>query len=199
MEKVLLEAHKKAFLASYSPSKKAVTRQDIALESAVNASLRRNPTYSQTITKQDKADFISFWRKEIVTLGEKYLHDNQAVETFISDVDTMKLRINDRFGGFLNNRLSNGIRVAHCQKSLALYLKYMWCSGEATVEPPVCPIDRTVLFHCGINDSWIQLNSVKKYKGILNQMKAAVEKNPCCNSMAEWELCVFNLVIKKNK
>ena len=40
-----------------------------------------------------------------------------------------------------------GIRIAQCQKSLSLYLKYLWCYGLIET-PPVCPIDRVILSLC---------------------------------------------------
>ena len=193
MESIILQKQKERFLASYPPPHNLKNPFDIAAEGAILSSIRRNPTYSKNISKDRKNEFLSGWRKELAHYAEKYYNDSQSIETYIRDVLEMKARINAQFKEILSNDISCGIRIAHCQKSLSVYLKYMWCQNIATITPPACPIDRIVLTHCGIFDiSWTRLDNEAVFRRTLDRIKHKAEQNVCCASVAEWELCLFN-------
>lgn len=197
MNKQTLAKQKIAFLKNYTPSKQAISNQDIALESAINSSVRRNPTYSTGITRRQKIEIAEFWGKEIVKLSKKYFKKAQSVETFIKDVLTLKVLINNKYKSNLHNKNSEGIRIAHCQKSLSVYLKYRWCQGDMKIEPPLCPIDRIILAHCGRFDlAWTSLDDKECFRDIIKTLANTAKKHPCVNSVAQWELCVFNSIKK---
>lgn len=194
MEECILQRQKRAFLDSYTPSARVRTPEERALESAIKASVRRNPTYTRDITDKQKKEVLDFWWKELVKRGKKYLSKNQGIETYVKDVLEMKESINNEYKKPLSNTISEGIRIAHCQKSLSIYLKYMWCQGIATATPPACPIDRAVLTHCGIFDiAWTRLDEEKDFRKILKKIETVKDNSQCHTSIAEWELCIFNL------
>lgn len=194
MDEETLQKLKRAFLDSYDPPRGATTPKQIALANAIITAVRRNPTYSRDITLLQKSEAVNFWKEEIEKRGEKYLQTPQAIETYTNDVLEMRAAINKKFAGVLQNSVSSGIRIAHCQKSLSIYLKYMWCQGISTATPPACPIDRVVLTHCGIFDiAWTRLDKVDEFNNILKQIESTKNTSVCHSSIAEWELCIFNL------
>lgn len=197
MNEQTVSRQKKAFLDSFTHSRIAVSNQGIAIESAINSSIRRNPTYSTETTRLRKKEIADFWGKEIVKLSMKYFEKAQSEETFINDVLTLKKLVNNKYKSDLHNKISNGLRIAHCQKSLSVYLKYRWCQGDMVFEPPLCPIDRIVLVHCGRTDvAWTSLDDQGRFRSIIKALADTVKKHPCCNSVAQWELCVFNSIKK---
>lgn len=194
MNEVQLLRQKEIFLSSYTPSANAVTPEDIALDGAIVSSVRRNPTYSRDLSIAQRNELVAFWRNELIHRGAKYFTSAQPVRTYIDDVIDLKASINAQYGEFLCNDVSNGIRIAQCQKSLSIYLKYMWCQNIAIFEPPLCPIDRIVLSHCGINNvSWTRLDDTETFQLIIAEIINHAQNHFCCCSVAEWELCMFNL------
>ena len=194
MDDNLLRLQKEAFLSLYTPPANAKTPRDIALASAIVSVVRRNPTYSKNLTRTQKKEIVAFWRGELIQRGKKYLHSAQTINTYIDDVISMRDSINAHYGEFLQNAVSKGIRIAHCPKSLSIYLKYMWCQNVSTVEPPLCPIDRVVLSHCDkIGVSWTRIDDVDTLQSIISLVSRCPQHLTCCNSVAEWELRIFNL------
>lgn len=123
MDENQLRLQKEAFLSSYTPPANAVTPTDIALESAIVTAVRRNPTYSRNLTRAQRNELIEFWHNELIQRGAKYLYSAQTINTYVDDIIGMRDSINAHFEEFLHNSVSNGIRIAQCQKSLSVYLK----------------------------------------------------------------------------
>lgn len=185
---------KEIFLSSYTPSANAITPEEIALVGAIVSAVRRNPTYSRDLPREQRNELVEFWHNELIQRGSKYLRSVQTLNTYVGDIIDMKASINARYGEFLHNDVSSGIRISQCQKSLSVYLKYMWCQNIAVVDPPLCPIDRIVLSHCGIFDiSWTRIDDADTLWRIIAAVTSHAQGYPCCDSVAEWELCMFNL------
>jgi len=193
MDAAVLAQQKYIFLRKYT-SKKYDT-VSIALESAIKSAVKRNPTYSDTITGVQKKEVVLFWQNELIHLGKKYIICKQTEDAFVEDVLVLKKALNGRFREHLSNKESRGVRISHCQKSLAVFLKYRWCQGELPFEPPVCPVDRFVLNHIGKNNiSWTKMDDEEIYRDIIKVISEAVKNNICCKSPSEWELCMFNTI-----
>lgn len=188
-----MQHQKEQFLKSYPIIETAKTPEEFALKSAIVSSVRRNPTYSSGLCLSRKHEIIDFWKQEIIKRSDKYFKTTKTIDEYIDDVLEMKGAINAHFCEGLKNSISLGLRVSHCQKSLSVYLKYMWCYNITSIVPPACPIDRIVLTHCGISDiAWTRLNDKKKFRKILSIIEKTRHNNGCCRSIAEWELCLFN-------
>lgn len=172
--------------------------QAIALRSAINTAIRRNPTYNNPIN--DKEEVKTFWRNEISRLGNQYLTKKSTQESIIKDVCEMKRNINSLFN---NSFIDGGIRISQCQKSLSIYMKYLWCFGDLIYSPSICPIDRTIIQKCQIvfrnnglqwtlpyDFAWTRLNDINEYKKIIEiaQKVAIIEGY---KDSATWELFVF--------
>ena len=87
---------------------------------------------------------------------------------------------------------SGGFRIAHAQKSLALYLKHLWCRGDLAM-PPACPVDRLMLTHAkapyGLR-TWTSTNDVARYRLQLECLRTAANGK----ALAVWELVEFNRI-----
>lgn len=124
---------------NYTPERKAL---DSAI--AVSVKTRHYPVYSDRIDGRE--DAVSFWKNELMRIGEKYKTKEQDRNQFEKDVFELQDSINKSKHKkcFLNNL----IRLGQCQKSFSVFLKWMWCQGQLIGIPPVCPIDRQVLNKC---------------------------------------------------
>jgi hypothetical protein len=82
-------------------------------------------------------------------------------------------------------------RIGIAQKALNLYLKYLWCLGEAEC-PPHCPFDSRIIAKLPLTPqerkdlAWTKLDSITGYQTLVD---AAVRCKPAdCPSLSEWEL-----------
>lgn len=190
---------KEAFIRTYTHRKELPNDneiRDIALKSAIKAAFMHNKTYSNDADYHQRRNFRFFFRQLIAYIGEKYLNNVQTFDTFISDIQNMKATINEQFANILYD---NSIRIGHCQKALAIYLKWMWCHSNNMPAPPMCPIDRNILSYCGINGNYTQLDDINLYRQWAETIIGVANAN-CenelfghhCTNVAEWELVVFN-------
>jgi hypothetical protein len=184
-------------------SEKAKFLEKYVLSSAVLASLERNELYNNRRGKDfslEKYKFKQFYRDEIEKFGQGYLCGVQYdVDTFVKDILLMRIEINDKFSKIF---VEGGIRLAHCQKSLSVYLKYKWCQGlMGTCMPPVCPIDSMVLGEAIKKDkkdiirlnerSWTAIDDENALRSIYEVLENDTEVKDC-GGMALWELKKFN-------
>ena len=191
MEKYTLQEEKQIFLNTYWPGRGSDDSETIALTSAINSAVRHNPTYTQGLTHQHKQEAIEFWREQLLQKGEKYLTEPQTLETYLTDVIEIRDAINSRYRCRFYNNVSEGIRIAHCQKSFAIYLKYRWCQSTAMPTPPACPVDRTILEECRIrNIAWTRMDDINSLRQLLDSIGEATKEAGL--PLAEWELRTFN-------
>ena len=134
------------FCAAYPFRDRSLSPKMKAWKSAIKVSVttRRYPVYSSEI--ENRRDAVNFWELQLERLGEKYITTEQSQEQFILDVFELQDTINNsEYARCFNN---SHIRVGQCQKSLSVYLKWMWCQHQLAAVPLVCPIDRQVLNAC---------------------------------------------------
>ena len=141
-----IKARQDQFVTSYRFPKTDIFPKMKAWTAAINASVRTRyyPVYS--CDRKGRPAAVFFWKAELEKLGEKYKQSRQTRAQFIKDVCTLQASINK---SQYHNCFANGrIRIGQCQKSLSIFLKWMWCQGELAGMPPVCPIDGQVLAKC---------------------------------------------------
>ena len=197
---------------------------NIALRSAINAAvqIRRHPVFSESVTlnkddnpqiasekRQRKTSAIAFWKEKLEQHAWAYLETAVDYQYFINDVDKLKNEINAEYRDCFSG---NGIRIGQCQKSLSVFLKWLWCWGKCTIEPPVCPIDRRVLVFCYDNEldksvvedkewrkliakvnkagGWGQLDDLNDYAELVKMTRIISSRHQ--ETVAYWELRVFN-------
>lgn len=134
------------FCDSYHFPQGEYTPKMKAWDSAISVSVktRHYPVYSDKVEKREEAVF--FWKTELERIGEKYKKAQQDRYQFQNDVFELQDSINK--SPYSECFFKNEIRVGQCQKSLSVFLKWMWCQHELAGIPPVCPIDRQVLSRC---------------------------------------------------
>ena len=179
----------------------------IALRSAINAAVQtrstKNPVFSSK--KTNKGVLFNDWKKLLIQNAKQYKIRKEQAD-FIKSVKDLQKALQDKHGALF---YKNEVRIAQCQKSLSVYLKWLWCLGEISPEPPVCPIDRNVINNCyslldkkkdkddrsflvsvNKNGGWGCINSIDDYKRLLdiaNKVAQLKEK-----TVSQWELSFFN-------
>jgi hypothetical protein len=206
MKNYNLDGLKEEFVRTYFPDYPAnatFSPDDCEiLGKSVNAAIARNPTYNHGhATGKDKLEIKEFWKQELRKVASKYKTSKQSADTYVEDVKFLKNAVNKHFANkvWLNNTLSNGLRISHAQKSLAVYLKYLWCLNDKMPDPPCCPVDSTVLGECKMaGKRWTKIDSIREFRSILETVneKTKTEQFP---SIAQWELCIFNMAKSKKK
>lgn len=201
-----IKARQNQFVVSYRFPQKDIFPKMKAWTAAINASVRTRhyPVYSSE--RKNRPAAVFFWKAELERLSEKYKRSGQTKAQFIKDVLSLQASINN---SQYHNCFANGrIRIGQCQKSMSIFLKWMWCQGELADMPPVCPIDGQVLAKCRrilrehqegtveeIIDtyvSWSNLNCPVLYERLVDitEKVAALSDDP---RPAVWELFAFEM------
>lgn len=176
--------------------------QEMGLRAAMLSAIARQPFYKDmpTNTKEERKannemiDKVSNrWRELLLSYKGKYQQNkNLSINDFISDVLQLQNEMTkDEFKDYYNEP---GFSLGRAQKSLSIFLKYLWLYGEIDT-PPACPIDRDVLNKAKkINknisiEKWTTLDDETEYRKILDALKSIAVKH---ESIAVWELKEFN-------
>lgn len=149
-----------------------------AQKAAIRAAVQHNQ-YKSAKTGPDP-DFHHQWRKELEEIGEGFMSAAEyPLASYLKDVEKLAKSLQEK---------QPKINISHAQKSLGLYLKYLWCL-EGTAVPPACPLDRAVLEAGEIEGvKWTALTSMDQFTQVLRQLQD-FSKN-----LAEWELGLFNQI-----
>ena len=112
-----------------------------------------------------------------------------AEEVHVRNVASLASQLTESCGELLYKKR---FRIGSAQKALNLLLKYLWCLGEIP-EPPHCPFDRRIIEHLpkGVQCNWTQCNDIEHYKGWVAAAREEAKKGSL--SLAQWELCTFNM------
>lgn len=133
----------------------------MALDASISASVRRNPLF----VNRNESDRMRRKWKELLL---KYSYDVSA-NTFADTVHQLQTELIV----FAGNAAM--VRLSHAQKSLSLFLKYLWCNGLAPL-PPACPIDRAILHIARQHDNtiethnWTLLDDIEDYRRIITAL-----------------------------
>ncbi len=199
-----IQARQQEFINAYKFKNQEYTPKMKAWESAINVSVKTRgyPVYSSYVRNRKDAKFA--WMDKLERLGWKYNERVQTKEQFIKDVFELQDYING--SSYSTNFYNNRIRIGQCQKSLSVYLKWMWCQNELASIPPVCPIDRQVLQECyrvlrskkagtkqeliDCGTAWSNLDDKHLYERLVNitEKVAGLQDEP---RTAVWELFAF--------
>jgi hypothetical protein len=153
---------------------------------------------------------LPYWESLLNEYVEKYKSERN-VEDFIKDCETIKQKMNDKYGKFFKNGgepdgFEDGFRLAHAQKSLSIALKHLWCREELSEKnhkyyPPVCPIDGIILKKAGSGESWTKVNHVERHNGVpaadkpvYKEHLALVREKACkdgYDNLSVWELFLW--------
>ena len=209
----------------------------IALRSAVNAASqtrsKKYHVFADTITYQSgdskevkrlkwekKKEVINAWKFKLKEYSKNYITDKRDDKYFFEDVKRLQRELSEKKSeSQVNERLGDRfegkkIRIAQCQKSLSVYLKWLWCLDIIKHNPPVCPIDRNVLDSCyksldnknkddkdrralilkvNRDGGWGQIDDSEEYESLVGITAILAKRSNL--SIAEWELSLFNMVL----
>jgi hypothetical protein len=121
-----------------------------------------------------------------------------SASAYESDIETLRAGMNrlfgDRFcaGDHQRYHYDAGFRVSHAQKSLAVYLKHLWCLGRIDA-PPECPVDSVVLRNAGLvypATRWAFVNTMEQHRCQISVL--ATRAAEAGLSLAEWELSAWS-------
>jgi hypothetical protein len=162
--------------------------ESAVIQDAINSSVRRNRTYASGPAFLSRSKIRDGWAAQLQKCAAKYA-TSRSLDVFVDDIVLLVNLMNSEFPASF---ASSGFRIAHAQKSLALYLKHLWCRGDLAM-PPACPVDRLMLTHAkapyGLR-TWTTTNDVVRYRQQLECLRTAANGK----ELAVWELVEFNRI-----
>jgi hypothetical protein len=167
--------------------KTKVDTEQAALSNAIQAALQHNPTYIPNATDRDKSALRARWAQLLRDVAPQY---NRPVN---DDVHVQNIRwiseiLSSEFAAILKG---SRFRIGASQKSLNLYLKFLWCLGRLHIPPPHCPIDRGVLQKAKIDLAWTQMDSCEVYMQWVTALRAVAVASSY-GALQRWELELWN-------
>lgn len=159
-----------------------------AARKGVQAASQRSRLYSKNTDKREIGDY---WVERLRSISEDYKKP-QTFCKFLEDVLKLKEDMNNKFPDSFDcgvDGYAPRFRLAHAQKSLSVCLKHLWCM-DIIPEPPMCPIDRGILWKVGIHDCWTKLDEECLYESWKNAVWQAAEVKHL--SITQWELLCWN-------
>lgn len=169
---------KDQFLSKYNPTHSL----GLALKSAFNASIKGNKFYTRQLKIAQKRDINSHWGTKLQEIASRVddLHDFDRYNQEILDLKSYMV---DKFSDVID------FRIYHSQKSIAIYLKHLWCLGLINT-PPLCHVDRRVMEFIGTPKRLLNLTSIDTIEDYMARMNYIIEcaRIDRFDSIAEWEL-----------
>jgi hypothetical protein len=161
-------------------------QRNFLLKEARKASIRAAVQHNRYKSEQTGIDkeFHNQWREELQKTGEAFeVATCYPLESYLEDVVRLATKLQVK---------NPGINISHAQKSLGLYLKYLWCVGGVK-EPPACPIDRAVLEAARIEVlNWTEITSLDVLRKVLSNLEDYLTNLQISGGLAQWELRTFN-------
>jgi hypothetical protein len=167
--------------------KSRVHNEQLAMSNAIQAALQHNPTYTPNASDENKNALRARWAQLLRNLSRQY---NSPVDdgAHVQNIRGISEVLSSEFAAILQGRR---FRIGTSQKSLNLYLKFLWCLGRLRVPPPHCPIDRFVLQKAKIDLAWTQMDSCEVYMQCVDRVrKFAGASN--YGTLQVWELTLWN-------
>lgn len=179
-----VKSNKEKFLEKYAN----LGNNETYLINAIRASVQRNTIYATDLPSDKREVIKEMWTYALESLASKY-KNNQSKQQYLDDVLYLKNFMNKQFK---DDKFfaSTGFRISHAQKSLSVYLKYLWCTDKIE-EPPCCPIDAIILQKVSINNvAWTAIDSINALENIIDIVAEVAAKER--KTIAKWELANFN-------
>jgi hypothetical protein len=155
------------------------------LTSSLNGALQRAGIYAENATPKQRKDFREAMRSALRQFGERYKSEVLPRDHVDNIRKLAEISQNPRFRDFMMDRRP---RIGMAQKALNLYLKYLWCVGEAHT-PPHCPFDSRIISHLPPEKrrNWTEITDVKEYESLVTDSTETMKQDKF-SSLSEWEL-----------
>jgi hypothetical protein len=194
-----LKAAKRVFLDRYNYDP---TNDEGAAKDALNSASQHNSLYATTVSEKERGRVREGWKSHLRDLARRYespvwASQEEAYNTYEADIEELKRRMSKDFADFFRRDrhprygYEPGFRISHAQKSLAVFLKHMWCMGKIGI-PPECPVDRRILERAGWRcdkSPWTYVNSVEEHRRMIACLAECAKTSRL--ELAVWELIEF--------
>jgi hypothetical protein len=154
---------------------------------------QRGAVYRPTLREEQRRPLHKTLRELLSALSPQYVNGAVSEERHAANIEHIAKTVTTRHGDVLHN---GSFRIGNAQKALNLHLKYLWCRNQIPT-PPHCPFDARILAKIPgwKTRRWTRLDSIDEYKQLVAAAQSAVVAAGK-SSLAEWELAVYNQVMK---
>lgn len=149
------------------------------------ATVQRAGVYRPDTPERERKAFQSALRQHLEQIAQGY-KAKVSEEAHIMNILGLSTNLSIAHAGILQ---SGRFRIGTAQKTLNLYLKYLWCLGKIP-EPPHCPFDFQIIAKLPAykGPSWTVLDIEDDYRNLVKAAKAKAQDF----SIAVWELDTYN-------
>ena len=184
----------KVFLDRYLPDWQKMdngTFRENAGTNAINASVQRNKTYTAGLGMGNRLVIRDFWLGSIQAVDFGKLN---SLDDWKNVVIKLKTSMNERFP----SAWRDVFRIAHSQKSLSVYWKYLYCKSKVLNtpinRPLIMPLDRRVQIIAGLRINeilpWGRIDDFNEYYSQLTLIADRVGFR--VEELIDWEIENFN-------
>lgn len=155
----------------------------IILGRTIQAAFQRGNVYAEAVPRKDRISLKESIEEELRGIAQGYTN-NVSENNHLNNIKQLSKKITQKH----KQSLKNGqLRIGTAQKLLNVYVKFLWCLGEAA-EPIHCPVDRIVLRRIGDKRNWTDMNTIIQYKDVISKIREHIGSR----SIAEWEWELWN-------
>ena len=180
-----IEQAKKEFLEKYKTQKDETQK---AISNSIKAALQHNKIYhDKNLANNIKTKVKKPWEDYLLNLS-KTINDKKSETEYLEKILELKEKLKESFD---KQRIpSNLIKICHAQKSISVYLKYLWCMGG--FKPLHCPVDSIILKKINWRgENWTSVDNINNHVEMIEAIRLFVQKDSPELSIAEWELLNF--------
>lgn len=139
----------------------------LILRNAANASLQRIAIYNPTATAIDKKAYretLKAWLKQFAL--RYYVWEYDGVR-YGAEIVALKTHLYTEHRPILA-KMTIGI----CQKSISLWLKYLWLNGDCSKKPIFATLDRGIMKAANVPNSpnWPDIDTIDEYNRIVEHI-----------------------------
>jgi|GEM_PF-4467881 hypothetical protein len=152
------------------------------LRDTINASIQHNHIYSN---QNGKDEFKECWKCWLIQLSERYNINAYTEKKYCEEIENLKNHLNDFTS---EGHAVVNINIGTSQKSISLWLKYLWLSGDPNKKPFFPPIDSKVIRYAQLEihplPCWTRIGTIHEYLNIIHAMQ---EKDFIQPTLTDWE------------
>ncbi len=154
----------------------------------INGGLGRGNKIYKKVDDVSKEKFRLFIRKKLKDYSKLY-EKPVSSRDHTKNIKKFGEVVSTKYGDIL---LGGKLRFGRSQKLMNLYLKYLWVLGLMCTQPPHCPFDSLIIEKMGNEVSDLKWTSMEDVDDYLKLVEAAKKAKNTKESIAEWELRIWN-------
>jgi hypothetical protein len=139
----------------------------------IRGAFQRARVYTAEATDNGREGFREALRSSLEQL-EAHYREPVEDEDHIRNIEILSTRLSIDHAEVL---VAGRFRIGVAQKTLNLYLKYLWCIGGVST-PPHCPFDAYIIGELGLSDNWTTVDSLDRYREWVKAAKKKAKSTP---------------------